>query len=146
MEAKFRLKRILWDESFSSVFYPVTLGELFIRTSNQHDKEEDNDIGSDKRKKDENDNGEEEEEFVSVVSHFSSVGYVAREFFSVNTSFSECSGLEEVVEMFPELRRRSIIQEFSHCKGWPFGLRGRTMLLPYPSRLRILGHGLNAQK
>ncbi|KAK6938707.1 hypothetical protein RJ641_032215 [Dillenia turbinata] len=77
-----------------------------------------------------NEDYKERDEFHSVkccFSRCSSVG--SREgFLSARTNFSRCSSLSALD--FQELRRRSIIQEFCHCEGWPFGLCRRAVLLP----------------
>nr|GMD89012.1 uncharacterized protein LOC109170639 [Ipomoea batatas] len=81
----------------------------------------------------EDDEDEEEEEFMSVGTHLSRCSSAAsfEAFFSAKTTscLSRCSSLGRIE--FPEYRRRSsIILEFSHCEGWPFGLCRKAVLLP----------------
>ena len=76
---------------------------------------------------------DEREEFLSVKSCFSccsssSAAVSDEAFYSVRTNLSRCSSMKEVD--LPEYWRRSIIQEFCHCKGWPFGLCRKAVLLP----------------
>ncbi|XVF64011.1 hypothetical protein PTKIN_Ptkin09bG0133000 [Pterospermum kingtungense] len=111
-------------ESFSWVLSPST-GELYI--TSKYGKRRDNDHEDDER-----------EEFFSVGSCLSlRSGAVSREaFLSAKTNFSRCSSLNKVdlpdIWKFDlqDLRRRSIIQEFCHCEGWPFGLCRKAVLLP----------------
>ncbi|KAK9270890.1 hypothetical protein L1049_026476 [Liquidambar formosana] len=76
------------------------------------------------------DEEKEKEDFCSVRSCFSLCSSAAsREaFFSVKTNFSRSSSLDGLD--FQNFWRRSIIQEFCHCEGWPFGLCRRAVLLP----------------
>ncbi|GAB4852111.1 hypothetical protein Ancab_016301 [Ancistrocladus abbreviatus] len=121
MEAKFRRRNFLRNDSFSSVFHP-TLGEVFVRAAAKN--------------KSDNNNDEERDEFLSVKSHFSvscySTAADTEAFFSVNTNFSRCTSLnlDAGLDCFLDLQRRSIIQEFCHCEGWPFGLCRKAVLLP----------------
>ncbi|KAL2318594.1 hypothetical protein Fmac_032470 [Flemingia macrophylla] len=71
------------------------------------------------------------EEFLSVRSRLScnsSSALSGEAFYSVKTNLSRCSSMNEVD--MSEYWRRSIIQEFCHCEGWPFGLCRRAVLLP----------------
>ncbi|MFQ6642138.1 hypothetical protein Gotur_017842 [Gossypium turneri] len=107
--------------SFSWVLSPST-GEIYI--SSNHFKRRDND--------------NEDDEFFSVGSCFSlcSSGVSREAFMSAKSNFSRCSSLKNVD--FPEIwkfdsedfRRRSIIREFCHCEGWPFGICRKVVLLP----------------
>ncbi|CAL5332376.1 unnamed protein product [Camellia sinensis] len=133
MEAKTRRKASFSMDSFNWIISPST-GELFT-APNAMQKNEDSDH-------------EEKEDFFSVGSCLSRCSTVrsVEEFFSVKTQFSRCSSLSRldcrdfrtfVVQEFWHgidyqelLRRRSIIQEFCHCKGWPFGLCRKALLLP----------------
>ncbi|GMI89718.1 hypothetical protein like AT1G47410 [Hibiscus trionum] len=109
------------SESISWVLSPST-GELHI-TSKQAKRGDEDD---------------KDEEFFSIGSCFSfySSGASKEAFLSANTDFSRCSSLNNID--FPEVwkfdfqdfRRRSTIQEFCHCEGWPFGLCKKTVLLP----------------
>ncbi|KAG5033936.1 hypothetical protein AAZX31_04G037100 [Glycine max] len=72
----------------------------------------------------------EGEEFLSVKSCFSrcSSSPSGEAFYSVKTNLSRCSSLNELD--LSKYWRRSVIQEFCHCQGWPFGLCRRAVLLP----------------
>lgn len=50
-------------------------------------------------------------------------------FYSVNSCFSRCSSSTVEVDS-QEIRRRLIVEEFSHCEGWPFGLYRKALMLP----------------
>ncbi|ESW32831.1 hypothetical protein PHAVU_001G020800 [Phaseolus vulgaris] len=74
---------------------------------------------------------DEREEFFSVkscLSCCSSNAVSEQPFFSVKTNLSRCSSMSGVD--MSEHWRRSIIQEFCHCQGWPFGLCRKAVLLP----------------
>ncbi|WVY90990.1 hypothetical protein V8G54_036504 [Vigna mungo] len=74
---------------------------------------------------------DEREEFFSVKSCLSccSSSVVSDQaYFSVKTNLSRCSSMSGVD--MSEHWRRSIIQEFCHCEGWPFGLCRKAVLLP----------------
>ncbi|XVE94865.1 hypothetical protein REPUB_Repub02eG0046500 [Reevesia pubescens] len=119
---KMKRRPSLIAESFSWVLSPST-GELYI---------------SSKQRRDNDHEDGEREEFFSVGSCFSFCSSaVSREaFLSAKTNFSRCSSLNKID--FPDIwkfdfqniRRRSIIQEFCHCEGWPFGLCRKAVLLP----------------
>lgn len=73
----------------------------------------------------------EREEFLSVKSCHScrsSSAMSGEAFYSVKTNLSRCSSMNEVD--ISEYWRRSIIQDFCHCEGWPFGLCRKAVLLP----------------
>ncbi|PSR99755.1 Glucose-induced degradation protein like [Actinidia chinensis var. chinensis] len=131
MEAKTRRKSFTMD-SFSWIFSPTT-AELFITPKGMLQNEEIN--------------REEREDFFSVGSCFSCClsERSTEAFLSVKTTFSRCSSLSGLdcrdfqpflVQEFwhgldiRDLRRRSMIQEFCHCEGWPFGLGRKALLLP----------------
>ncbi|XP_058725173.1 uncharacterized protein LOC131596521 [Vicia villosa] len=106
-------------ESFSWVYSPATR-ELSV---------------TEKMKPHANEGGNEEqgesEEFLSVKSCFSmysSSSANGEAFYSVKTNLSRCSSLNEFD--LSEYWKRSIIQEFCHCEGWPFGLCRKAVLLP----------------
>lgn len=106
--------------SFSWVYSPATKELYFTRRTMapQENVEKDNDQ-------------EEEEEFLSVKSCFSCCSSGELTFHSVKTSLSRCSSLNGVDEYLSKLHwRRSVIEEFCHCEGWPFGLCRRAILLP----------------
>ncbi|XWS14676.1 hypothetical protein CRYUN_Cryun35bG0029600 [Craigia yunnanensis] len=121
---KMKRRPRLIAESFSWVLSPSS-GELYI--TSKHAKRRDKDNEDDERK-----------ELFSVESCFSFCSSaVSREaFLSAKTNFSRCSSLNKID--FPDIwkfdfqdfRRRSIIQEFCHCEGWPFGLCRKAVLLP----------------
>lgn len=74
---------------------------------------------------------EEREDFLSVGSCFSRCSSATNmgAFLSVMTNLSRCSSLS-CVECLDLQSRRSIIEEFWHCEGWPFGLCRKALLLP----------------
>ncbi|GFY86879.1 hypothetical protein Acr_05g0005180 [Actinidia rufa] len=132
MEAKTRRKASFTMNSFSWIFSPTTV-ELFITPKRMQQNEEIN--------------CEEREDFFSVGSCFSccSSERSTEAFLSVKTTFSRCSSLSGLdrqdfqpflVQEFwhgldiRDLRRRSIIQKFCRCEGWPFGLFRKALLLP----------------
>ncbi|KAM0952524.1 hypothetical protein DsansV1_C02g0013941 [Dioscorea sansibarensis] len=49
-------------------------------------------------------------------------------FFSVKSCFSHCSGESGV--LFKEHMKHSVLEEFCHCEGWPFGLGRKALMLP----------------
>ncbi|KAL0366172.1 UNVERIFIED_CONTAM: hypothetical protein Sradi_3507300 [Sesamum radiatum] len=51
-------------------------------------------------------------------------------FDSAMTCFSRSSSLDRLDFHDFESRRRSIIHDFGHCEGWPFGLCKKPLLLP----------------
>ncbi|XP_074275458.1 uncharacterized protein LOC141599367 [Silene latifolia] len=129
MESK--TKRSSMIESYSTVLHPIS-GELFpgsVKQQYEVKKQDDQEI----------------EEFSSVKSHLSLCSFASNDdyeaFYSVKTDFSCCPSLKdaelaenkwwssEVLDS-KELRRRAIIQEICHCKGWPFGLCRKALLLP----------------
>ncbi|KAK2992278.1 hypothetical protein RJ640_020271 [Escallonia rubra] len=112
MEAKSKRQTSLALDCFFWGFSPTT-GELFIASKVMQQKEESD--------------GEEREDYFSVGSCFSRCSSVEA-FVSVRTNFSRCSSLNGLD--FPDFPRCSIIQEFRHCEGWPFGLCRRSLLLP----------------
>lgn len=116
---KLRHKPFVITDSFSWVFSPKT-GELFLTPKTVQQKEEDDD----------DDEDDEREEFFSVGTCFSccSSALSRDAFLSVKTNFSHCSSLNWLE--FQDFPRRSIIQEFCHCEGWPFGLCRKAVLLP----------------
>ena len=120
---KLRKKPILLvSDSFSWVYSPTTK-QLYITPRGLDQKEDMEDSVEDCEK----------EEFLSVKSCFSCCSSaVSRDvFLSVKTSFSRSSSLSNIgVVDLKELQRRSIIQEFCHCEGWPFGLCRKAVLLP----------------
>ncbi|KAJ8772832.1 hypothetical protein K2173_028009 [Erythroxylum novogranatense] len=117
-----RQRSFVLTDSFSWVYSPKT-GELFVTPKASLRK------GNDQNEEDESEDNERDE-FFSVGSCFSCCSSaLSREtFMSVKTNFSRCfsdKGLE-----FRECPRRSIILEFCHCEGWPFGLCKKAVLLP----------------
>lgn len=119
MEKQKHKPKNLLRESFSLVYSPATR-ELYV-TQTTAPKER---KGGDKERG-------EGEEFLSVKSCFScssSSAMSVEAFYSVKTNLSRCSSMNELD--FSDYRRRSIIQEFCHCEGWPFGLCRKAVLLP----------------
>ncbi|XP_031405984.1 uncharacterized protein LOC116214702 isoform X1 [Punica granatum] len=109
---KLRKKPNFTTDTFSCVFSPSTGEEEFSQKEGVDGEEQ------------------EKEEFTSVRSCFTccSNDTSKEAFISVKTNFSRCSSFNELE--FLDLRRRSIIQEFCHCEGWPFGLCRKLLLLP----------------
>ncbi|KAL9247612.1 hypothetical protein vseg_021027 [Gypsophila vaccaria] len=135
MESKVKRRSMTETESYSSILHP-TSGELFLGSVNRQYEN-----CTVKPKEEIKEDGEDEnDEFASVHLSFTSVDDY-EVFYSVRANFSCCSSLKdpglaeskwwtaEVLDS-AELRRRAIIQEFCHCKGWPFGLCRKTLLLP----------------
>ncbi|KAI4336959.1 hypothetical protein L6164_015424 [Bauhinia variegata] len=120
---KQKLTPNLLRNSFPSWVYSPATRELYItgmapqemKSVNQQDGEK------------------EKEEFLSVGSYFScsccSSAVSGEAFFSVKTNLSRSSSLNEL-DLSDYQWRRSVIQEFSHCEGWPFGLCRKAILLP----------------
>ncbi|AES59474.1 hypothetical protein MtrunA17_Chr1g0153711 [Medicago truncatula] len=108
----------LLRESFSWVYSPTTR-ELCVTGKMEP-----------KAKEGGNEEQGEKEEFLSVKSCFSMYSSSANGegFYSVKTNLSRCSSLNEFD--LSEYWKRSIIQEFCHCEGWPFGLCRKAVLLP----------------
>lgn len=114
---KQKQKASVLRHSFSWVYSPATK-ELFVVTS---------------QKKVENGykENDEREEFLSVKSCFSrcSSSPSGSVFYSVKTNLSRCSSFNDLQQQSKHWRR-SVIEEFCHCEGWPFGLCRRAVLLP----------------
>ncbi|KAI3460248.1 hypothetical protein Pfo_016911 [Paulownia fortunei] len=75
--------------------------------------------------------GEDGEEFLSAGSRLSRCSSATSfgAFVSAKTCFSRCSSLNRI-DFHDFGKRRSIILEFIHCEGWPFGLCRKALLLP----------------
>ncbi|KAJ0228958.1 hypothetical protein HA466_0320490 [Hirschfeldia incana] len=83
---------------------------------------------------------EEGIEFYSVGSSFSECctsDLSVEAYMTAKTEFSRCSSLkgEELENQWKmyylnEIKKGSVIQEFCHCQGWPFGLGRKAALLP----------------
>ncbi|KOM51522.1 hypothetical protein LR48_Vigan09g018100 [Vigna angularis] len=117
---KQKQKASVLRHSFSWVYSPATK-ELFVTEAVTPQKKVE---GGDK----END---EREEFLSVKSCFSrcSSSPSGSVFYSVKTNLSRCSSFNDLHQQSKHWRR-SVIEEFCHCEGWPFGLCRRAVLLP----------------
>ncbi|KAF5740696.1 hypothetical protein HS088_TW11G00773 [Tripterygium wilfordii] len=115
---KVKSKHYFATDSFNWVFSPKT-GELFITPKTLQQSED-------------TDKNDEKEEFFSVGSCISccssSVGKEA--FLSARSNFSRCSSFKGFDIPDHRIRRHSILQEFCHCEGWPFGLCRKAVLLP----------------
>ncbi|KAK9724258.1 hypothetical protein RND81_05G058900 [Saponaria officinalis] len=138
MESK--VKRGSMSERYSSILHR-TSGELFLGSVKR--RYEDCTVKLEEEIKE--DGEDENDEFTSVKSRLSHCSFPSVDdyeaFYSVRTDFSCCSSLKdpelaenkwwtsEVMDS-AELRRRAIVQEIYHCKGWPFGLCRKTLLLP----------------
>ncbi|XP_027355622.1 uncharacterized protein LOC113865343 [Abrus precatorius] len=104
--------------SFSWVYSPATK-ELFVTEA----------MGAQEKLKGDEE-VDEREDFLSVKSCFSrcSSSLSGEAFYSVKTKLSRCSSLNEID--MSKYWKRSVIEEFCHCEGWPFGLCRRAVLLP----------------
>lgn len=74
---------------------------------------------------------EDGEEFFSAASRLSRCSSATSldAFVSAKTCLSRCSSLSRID--FQDFgKQRSIILEFIHCEGWPFGLCRKALLLP----------------
>ncbi|XP_010269123.1 PREDICTED: uncharacterized protein LOC104605883 [Nelumbo nucifera] len=121
MEAKMKRKGRRMTESLCWAVSSST-GELFMAPypKDMQHVEDDNKV----------EDNDEMETFFSAESCFSRCSSASREvLFSAGSCFSRCSSMMSKVD-FGEARRRSIIQEFCHCEGWPFGLCRKAVLLP----------------
>ncbi|KAK7410024.1 hypothetical protein VNO78_00492 [Psophocarpus tetragonolobus] len=104
--------------SFSWVYSPATK-ELYVSEAVGPQEKEEGDETND-----------EGEEFLSVKSCFSrfSSSPSGEAFYSVKTNLSRCSSMNELD--LSKYWRHSVIQDFCHCEGWPFGLCRKAVLLP----------------
>ncbi|KAL5705782.1 hypothetical protein ACHQM5_024036 [Ranunculus cassubicifolius] len=112
MEAKLNPKS-------SNSITSVTAGDLFVESKKMQNLETVHGHFKDEGK----------EEFFDVGSHFSRCSSASKEaYFSVGSCLSRSSSTSKIEPWdFP---RRSILEDFSHCDGWPFGLRRKIALLP----------------
>ncbi|XP_020220125.1 uncharacterized protein LOC109803070 [Cajanus cajan] len=103
--------------SFSWVYSPATKEVVYVTEAMAAQEKV---VGGD----------EEEEEFLSVKSCFTrcSSSPSGEAFYSVKTNLSRCSSLSDLD--LSKYWKRSVIEEFCHCEGWPFGLCRRAVLLP----------------
>ncbi|XP_060173431.1 uncharacterized protein LOC132604106 [Lycium barbarum] len=115
MELKCRRKTTITTDKFTWVFSPTT-GDLFISARLRRKEEENQD--------------QEKEDFYSVASRLSPCSSAAsfEDFVTAKTIFSRSSSLDRID--FEDPWRHSVIQELSHCEGWPFGLYRKSLLLP----------------
>ncbi|XP_016488341.1 uncharacterized protein LOC107808343 [Nicotiana tabacum] len=118
MESKCRRQTTISNDKFNWSFSP-TAGDLFISAKLMQQKEEN-----------EHEIKEENEDFLSAGTRFSrcssALSYEA--FATAKTTLSRSSSLNRIE--FQDFPRRPVIQEFSHCEGWPFGLCRKLLLLP----------------
>lgn len=116
MESKCRKKAAISSEKFNWTL----AGDLFISEKLMQQKEDSED----------EEDKEEREDFLSVGTRLSrcssAISYEA--FATAKTTFSRSSSLNMIE--FQDIPRRSVIKEFSHCEGWPFGLSRKMLLLP----------------
>lgn len=119
MEAKLRRKNNFTTDSFNWVLPPNI--EVFIAPEHEKPGE---------KNKEDIEVDDEKEDFFSVRSCLSrsSSATSMEAFLSVKPIFSRCSSLNGID--FPDFQKRSVIQEFRHCDGWPFGLSRKAELLP----------------
>lgn len=127
-----KLKRKPSSLSLTDSFSWVYSGDLYI-TQKGEQKKQDNHEDEDEAEDDVDVDVDDEKEFLSVASCFSccsSSAAASRDvFLSVKTSLSRCSSLNGF-EFNDFQKRQSIIQQLCHCKGWPFGLCRKAVLLP----------------
>ncbi|XP_059286398.1 uncharacterized protein LOC132039870 isoform X2 [Lycium ferocissimum] len=118
MELKCRRKTTITTDKFTWAFSPTT-GDLFISAKLRQKKEENEDQEK-----------EEREDFYSVASRLSPCSSATsfEDFVTAKTIFSSSSSLDRIDFQGPW--RHSVIQELSHCEGWPFGLYRKSLLLP----------------
>ncbi|KAK6792799.1 hypothetical protein RDI58_011880 [Solanum bulbocastanum] len=118
MESKRRKKAAISSEKFNWTL-STTAGDLFISEKLMQQKE----------KSEDEEDKDEREDFLSVGTHLSrcssAISYEA--FATAKTTFSRSSSLNRIE--FQDIPR-SVIKEFSHCEGWPFGLSRKMLLLP----------------
>ncbi|XP_060199477.1 uncharacterized protein LOC132627881 [Lycium barbarum] len=118
MESKCRKKAAIASDKLNWTFSP-TAGELFISEKLMQQQEESKD-----------EEKEEREDFLSVGTRLSrcssAISYEA--FATAKSTLSRSSSLNKIE--FQDFPRRSVIKEFSHCEGWPFGLSRKVLLLP----------------
>lgn len=118
MESKCRKKAAISSDKFNWTFSP-TAGDLFISEKLMQQKEDSEDEDKEGR-----------EDFLSVETHLSrcssAISYEA--FATAKTTLSRSSSLNRIE--FHDFPRRSVIKEFSHCQGWPFGLSRKLLFLP----------------
>ncbi|OIT04133.1 PREDICTED: uncharacterized protein LOC109224956 [Nicotiana attenuata] len=118
IESKCRRQTTISSDKFNWTFSP-TAGDLFISTKLMQQKEDK-----------EHQEKEENEDFFSVGTRLSrcSSAKSYEAFATAKTTLSRSSSLNRID--FQDFPRRSVIQEFSHCEGWPFGLCRKLLLLP----------------
>ncbi|KAE9600044.1 hypothetical protein Lal_00045823 [Lupinus albus] len=108
----------LLTDNFSVLSSPAARELYFTQTMEPQERKE-------------GDEEDDEIEFLSVKSCFSCCSSSAMSmeaFYSVKTNLSSCSSKNDLE--LSKNWRRSIIQEFCHCEGWPFGLCRKAILLP----------------
>ncbi|CAN4122714.1 unnamed protein product [Withania somnifera] len=118
MESKCRKKAAISSDKFHWTFSP-TAGALFISEKLMQQKEDSEDEDKEGR-----------EDFLSVETHLSccSSAISHEALATAKTALSRSSSLDRIE--FQDFPRRSVIKEFSHCEGWPFGLSCKLLLLP----------------
>ncbi|KAF9622499.1 hypothetical protein IFM89_031903 [Coptis chinensis] len=116
LEAKLRRRGPLtMNQSFTSIL-SATAGELFIASKGVQHKTEEDDL--------------EREALFSAGSCLSRCSSESREAFFSARSCLSCSSTASKFDLYWDVSRQSILQEFRHCEGWPFGLYKKTILLP----------------
>ncbi|KAG9145966.1 hypothetical protein Leryth_015605 [Lithospermum erythrorhizon] len=102
--------------SFSWVYSPVSGDNMNLEKLHLEEKLED----------------QETESFFDACSNLScySVPASIDAFVSAQASFSRSSSLNWLDLHTTSQRHPSIIENFRHCEGWPFGLSRKTLLLP----------------
>ncbi|XP_027149521.1 uncharacterized protein LOC113749852 [Coffea eugenioides] len=115
MESKISRNSGLTVDNFSWALSPETR-ELFVTPKPMHQKGNDD---------------EPMDDYFSPHSRLSRCSTVSSmgAFASAKTAFTRSSSLGRI-DFQDFWRRHSIIQELSHCQGWPFGLCRKALLLP----------------
>ncbi|CAI9113608.1 OLC1v1014241C1 [Oldenlandia corymbosa var. corymbosa] len=115
-------------ESFSWALSPETR-ELFITPKPVQQKS--NEIEDLSMQQKSNEIETIDDDFLSARSQLSRCSSVTSigPFSSARTAFSRSSSLSRI-DFQDVQRRRLMMQELSHCQGWPFGLCKKALLLP----------------
>ncbi|KAK6118893.1 hypothetical protein DH2020_047346 [Rehmannia glutinosa] len=118
MESKSKRKSNIYIDSFYWALSPEA-GDFITTPKKSVKRSQDN-------------GGKNEDEFWSAGSRLSrcSSDTTFDAFVSAKTCLSRCSSLNRIDNFHDYGKRKSIILEFIHCEGWPFGLCRKALLLP----------------
>ncbi|KAG9450929.1 hypothetical protein H6P81_010894 [Aristolochia fimbriata] len=108
----------LMTKSLSWAFSPST-GELYVAPAQAFETKSKTKLDEEKEKENDDDHDEEEDGEEETES-----------FYSVRSRFSRSSSASRVDDGQILTRRRSVLEEFCDCEGWPFGLYRRSLILP----------------